>query len=262
MPTPTLKLKSVGIIAEVNDVLHTATHYLAADDAHVQRLLHEAQATIHANAAEAYNAMGSVYQLIGDYEKSRYNIDNAIKLAPSNYVYLLNKSACLINLGFFTEAQRIFDRLAKPELGFFTHAWNQGYVCGAFASMERHLQKAQVMGLDLQGLDTKTAARAARVLDKAGVADSDIGSVLDTAGALLREQRLFYIGEVPSIRVFDGPDENWFVEMSYDVGISPSEAHALYKKFVDQIVHRDSKASFVLSVSFRSRGMNHERSAA
>lgn len=262
MATPTPKLKIAGVFGEVNEILSVAPHYLSANDPRVLRFLYEAQAAINVDAAEAYSALGSVYQLIGDNEKARYSIDNAIKLAPSNYVYLLNKCAGLVNLGFFREAQQVFDRVARPETGFFTKVWDMGYVCGAFSSMTQHLQRASTMGLDLNGLDIKTAARAARVLEKAGLTDADIGSMLDAVGVLLRENRLFYLGVVPIVRVFDGPDQDWFIEMSYDVGVPPAEAHALYKKLVDEMMRRDSKASLVLSVSFRGMEIEHERSAA
>lgn len=262
MAAPTPKPKTVGIFDEVNEILSSATHYLSANDERVQRLLREAQSSIKVNAAEAYSVKGSIYQLTGEHDQARYSIDNAIKLAPSNYVYLQNKCAGLVNLGFFLEAQQVFDRLADPKTGFFTRAWNMGYVCGAFASMTQHLEKALRLGLDLSGLDIMTAPQAARVLKKAGLTDADIGSTLDAVGALLRENRLFYLGQTPTIRVFDKPDQDSFIEMSYDVGIAPAEAHALYKKFVDQMMRNSSKASSALSVSFRARGMERERSAA
>ena len=262
MPAPTPKLKAASVVTEVNDILRAATHYLGQDDPRVSRLMHDAESMIKVDPAEAYSVMGCVSQLVGDYEKAIYSIDNAIKLAPSRFGYLLNKCGYLLNLGFFADAQSVFDQVARPELGMFTRAWNHGYVCGAFESMVRHLEKARLMQLDLEGLDIQTAQKAAKVLEAKRVSQSDVGFFLNIAGSVLREHKLFYLGLVPSVHVVDDPDSDWFISISYDVGVPLSKAHELYSKLIDQLVGHAPVAPQILSVSFRSGGEQYERSAA
>jgi hypothetical protein len=235
MPAPTPSLKSVEVLAKVNAILAgDVSHFIPEDDATIQRLLRDAARSISANPAYAYAALAGVYQLTGNAEKARYNADNALKLASSEYRLIGHKSSILINLGFCSEALEVYQRGSNPEFGQMTWMWPQGYACGAFNSMVKHLRRARAMQIDLHGLDTETAEKAAAVLEKTGISESQIATALDIIGTVLREHKLFYLGPIPKVTVFDEPGHEPFIHMAYSVGVASSSAHELYQEFVDR----------------------------
>jgi hypothetical protein len=200
--------------------------------------------------------------LVGDVDGARYHIDNALQLDSGSPVYLANKLSILVNSGLFLEAQALFDVAADPEKGQFTRAWPIGYVCGAFQSMCRLLHKARAMELQLDEVDTATAQDAGQLLARLGVSDKDVSSVLDVAGAVLRENKLFYYGSVPHVVVFDDPDRSSFLSVTYEVGVSGEEAHALYMSVVEKLATSIEPKTQVVSVGFREALLKRERSAA
>ena len=78
----------------------------------------------------------------------------------------------------------------------------------------------------------------------------------------MRQNKLFFIGTVTQITVFRETGLSPFIEMVFDFGISPEEAHTLYERYVDALVEMKPSAPSQLSVSFRSRVQRHERDAA
>ena len=245
----------------INALVIKTTRYLAPDDMQLRRLIRQAEQLIGADAAQGHSALAALYQLTGDRERTLHHIDNAIQLAPSTLDHLGNKATNLANLGYYSEAQIFFDRAVDPEKGKMTFGWGKGCIYGAFRTMLRHLQRAREMTLELSGLDTEIAERAAAVLEKAGVTDADIAKVLDIFGGVVRQRRLFYAGQAPQVIVFDEIGQEPFIEMVFDFDVPPAEAHKIYLEFVDQVIEKMPAAPSVLSVSCRSWA-EHERSAA
>jgi Tfp pilus assembly protein PilF len=263
MTAPTPKTKAQTVLEDINNVVTEATHYLAPDDWNVRRLLRLTDELIRVEPATGHSAKGGVYQLTGDVERVNYHDDNAIALAPSDATFDANKCSHLSNLGFFSEAQKYFDRGVNPERGKMTQTWHRGYLCGAFQTMVRHLDKARNnMKLDLEGLDTDTAERAAKVLGKRGASDSDVAEVLDLAGQVLRADSLFFVGPCPCVGVFDHAGHEPFVEITFDLDASTKQVHELYRRFVDLMTEELPATPSPLSVVFRPWKRQHERSAA
>jgi hypothetical protein len=252
MAAPIPATKAGGVIARTNLLIRDLTHYLPEDDARVQELLRDAKSGIKTVAAEAYSALACVHELTGNRKAAIYCIDNAIQLAPSEATFKANKCSILLNLGFFAEAQPLFQRTADPELGFMTMYWHRGFTCGAYQTMVEHLSKARKMGIEVEGLDTATAEKAAMVLVKTGTNQAELGRVLDVAGEVLRDNRLFYVGKQASVTVFDEPGQSPFIQMVYQVGISADEAVDLYFDFVDRVTARFPNLPSALTVGFRS----------
>jgi tetratricopeptide (TPR) repeat protein len=262
MPAPIPKLKSVEVMDRVNAILKDLTAYVPEDNVEIRRLLKDSEASIKVNPALGHAALSVVYQIIGNAEKARYHIDNAIKLAPSEHLLLVNKSSILINLGFYSEALPVYVKSASPESGHMTLAWLQGYVCGAFTTMATHLKKARKMQLDLKGSDVETAERAAAVLEQTGVDERELAGTLDFLGAVLRDHKLFYVGVTPHVVVFNEPDHDPFIRMSYQVAVSPTDSHRIYMEFIERMTTARRTPPSCLSVSVRSHKTQHARQAA
>lgn len=251
------------VIERTNAVLGGAVSYLPEDDFRFKELLREAKASIPASPAVAHAAIACVYQLIGDATNARHHANNAIQLAPGNPDLYTNKSTILANLGYFSEAQEPFAKGSDPERGQMTQVWKKGYIKAAFQMMRQYLEKARLMKLDLAGLDTSTAETAARIMDKAGVTDADLGRMLDVAGEVLREHRLFYIGAAPQVLAIDEPGHDPFIQMTFGVALTPSAAVDLYMEFIERVTTTRENLPGILSVAFSGKGEHaNERSAA
>ena len=262
MPAPIPKLKSVDVIDRVNAILKDLTTFVPESDLEVRRLLKDSEDSIKASPALGHAALSSVYQIIGNAEKARYHIENAIKLAPSEYALIGNQSSILANLGFYSEALRVYEKSANPELGQMTWVWPQGYAIGAFSTMVKHLTKARKMELDLKGLDVETAEKCAVVLQKSRVTESQIVAALEFVGSVLRDHKLFFVGPNPRVAVFNEPGQEPFIRMTYGVAVSPSAAHQLYLEFIDRTVKAEVPIPNCLSVSLRSAKPDYASKAA
>lgn len=262
MPAPIPKLKSVEVIDQVNVILKDLAQFIPEDDLVIRRLLKDAENSIKANPAFGHAALASVYQLTGNVEQALHHANNAIELASGEYTLLGNKSSILANLGFYSEALRAFEKSANPELGQMTWVWPQGYTCGAFSTMVKYLKKARKMNLDLKGLDVETAEKAAGLLERIGVNESQIAAALDFVGDVLRRHKLFYVGMTPKVTVFDEPEHEPFIRTTYSVVVSPSAAHDLYREFIARAVQAQVSIPGCLSVSVRSFKPEHARQAA
>jgi len=246
----------------VNAILKDLTAFVPEADLDIRRLLKDSEESIKAHPAFGHAALGSVYQIMGNAEKARYHMENAIKLAPSEHVLLANYSSILANLGFYCEALRVYERAADPKLGQMTWAWPQGYVFGAFTTMVKHLKRARKMKFDLKGLDVETAEKGAVVLERTEISESQVAAALEFVGATLRDHKLFYVGPTPRVAVYDEPGQEPFIRMTYSVAVSSSIAHEIYLEFVDRAVKAHVPIPNFLSVSVRSAKPDHARKAA
>lgn len=261
MTAGTPKTKDDEIRDQVNALVSATTRHLQADDFALKRMMKVVEQLRNADPAATDSHLAALVQLTGDRERTLHLIDNAIALAPGQLNFVENKAANLGNLGYFSEAQRFYAIAADPERGFMTRAWHKGYIYGSFQTMRNCFEKSKKMELPLNGLDVDTALRAAAVLDAVKATDANVGKVLDVLGGVMRERRLFYAGQRPQVVVFDTPGQDPFIEMIFDVDVSPVDAHALYVEFVDRVLNTLPNAPQVLTVSCRSWG-ERERSAA
>jgi hypothetical protein len=254
---------SEEVFAEIGAVLRRLTHYLSPGEWDIKRLNKMAEQLLNADEAVGSNALATVWQMTGDRNKAVRHIDNAIEHAGNKPFHVAAKVSILCNLGYFSEALAIFKEYSAPEKGNMTNAWKRGYLCGAFRTMNSYLPKAKKMQFELGALDIDTAVRAANVTEKAGVSDEDVAKVLDVAGAVLRKHKLFFVGEGLRVNVFDTEaDHDPFIEISFDLEVSSSEAHSLYQEFVDQVTQNVPVVPSVVTVSFRPWKQQHERNAA
>ncbi len=263
MPSGVPQPNSEQVFEEISLVLRRLTRYLPSTDWDVKRLNKMAEQLSNANEVEGANALATIWQMTGDRDKALRYADHAIDHAQNSLFYCSSKLAILSNLGYFSEALSLFKYCSPPEKGNMTNAWKRGYLCGAFRTMKSHLPKATKMGFELGGLDIDTAARAANVMEKAGVSDEDVAKIMDVAGRVLRDHKLFFVGDGLRVSVFNTEAEHDpFIEISFDLDVSSKEAQGLYLEFVDQVTQNVPVVPAVVTVSFRPGKQPHERNAA
>lgn len=258
----TPRTKGSNVLDRINAVLRETTHYLPREDWNVRQLLHLAEDLVQADPPTGHSAIAAVYQLTGDIDAVRHHSANAIKLAPGEPILSRNYATHLANLGFFSEAQEEFVRIANPERGMMSATWPIGYRSGAFCTMARYLAKARTMELELNGIDVQTAEQAAELLARVDVTDASVAAVLDQVGQVMRDNKLFFVGEGPAVSVWNDPGCSPFIEYVFQFEVPSPDAQRLYLDFIDAMTKSVPAMPDVLSVLFRAWNREHERSAA
>lgn len=226
--------------------------YRHVDDFEIRSLINDARKLIKADAASGYLFLALIYQLCGDATVARYHLENARKLNHDNQ-YEGASNSILINLGYFSEAQSHYRLFADPCYGQFLVAGMSGLACGAFHTVDSFVKQAEKMQLDLTNVPVTRVAHAAKVLENNSITDDLTGKIIDVAGEVMREYRIFYSNELPDIDVVDGFGENPdCVYMTYYVGVSAGVAAEMYSKLADRLCDRFSELPAAFHVGFRS----------
>ncbi|MCK9380826.1 MAG: hypothetical protein M0P95_07135 [Sulfuritalea sp.] len=196
-----------------------------------------------------------VAQLAGNIDKVRHHIDNAKALTGR-----LEAARAAVpvfgNLGLFSDALAAARIAYHPITGC-------GWLCAdvvvgisncAFRTFDDFLTQAEEMKIDLSAIteDRKVIARAARVLEAAGVTDDAVARMIDIAGEVMRDHRLIYQGQTPDVDIDDRPGLGNCVYVTYRVRATAAEAADLYAEMVEKITDRINPIPSAFHVSLRA----------
>jgi len=250
--------KGNEISAEINRILSSARTYDSVDEITFRRLEVQAKKVVSANPVEGHNVLASLYGLRGDIAKAREHFSILANLSQEP-ILATNKTAILLNAGFFGEVQKLFAIAANPQMGFFTGIWDHGIACGAFRTLHAFLSTARKMELDLKGINVDLVERAVRFLDANAISDESLAAMLDVAGEMLRENRLFFIGRAPTVFVGDHDSLESFFEITFQVGLSGKAAAALDRELGHRLLTRLPDMPFEVMLHFESGLPTNER---
>jgi len=217
------------LVNEINKLLVDSRNYWSRDNLTFRRLESEARKLLKANAAEGHNVLAQLYTLTGDIDEAIQHVDAAINLRYDSAI-VCNKAGLLVNFGKFQAAQEWFERGAAPERGQFTARWKIGLCAGSFHTLMRFGATARKMELDLDQIDLATVERAVRIFDEDKIDDVRLGAIFDVAGELLREERVFFLGDGPEIFVWDRDAIERHVEVTFRLPVSSRRSIELDKE--------------------------------
>lgn len=250
------KIVPATIANQLNDsiehMLLVATKYLNINDFEIRRLIAEAKKLQKVDAYAGHLALGNIYHLCGDHVQMRYFHRNADRLR-----YDLNthgwSTACECNLGFVSIAQEHFGIVGEPKSGEFTKAFTLGLACGAFQLLGEYIEQAEKMQLDLTGLPVSLAKEAREVLSNAGITDADVAAMLDIAGEIMREERVFYAGNPEQMVMIETGDslDSSCVHMTYWIPLSGKQVAVMATRMDDKIAETIERIPDQFQVSFR-----------
>lgn len=210
------------IISGVVSLLSQSPHYLASNNFTFRRIQEDARKIVAADAATGHLMLAYVQQLVGDREAVRYHLDNALKLGVARTRAAEVGLICSINLGQFSAAQAYFAVAEDPRNGTTSDSDNRGLICGAFRQLVEFGDIAMRMG---KGLPDSAAAHnyrlSAQVLDVTGTTDEETAALLDLAGQILHERRLFVAGIPPDLITLNDEEKGHCVFMTFLVRESP-----------------------------------------
>lgn len=245
-----LATKGSQLIQDANRLLDNLRHYLPKDDLRLRRLLAEADKLMHADPREAHSIKGMVYQLSGDFEQALSHMDIAINLGPENPIGIANKCSVLINSGYFSEAQKLYVKVGSPEKGNFPMGTLLGLGTGAYREMDKFLDVARKMKLDLAAFDAGTIGNAARLMNKHGLSDEELARFLDVAGEIMREENVVFC-DMPEVFAWDASDDP-ALSITYKLPVDAYRAEQLDCELAERLVDRFSQIPWFLSVSISS----------
>lgn len=239
---------SVELMDKICDLQVVSNCFLDKNEFKIARLLADIRKLATVDAYAAHIAYGAVHQLCGDVEQMRDHFKNAAKIG--NVLIAEGQSTIgEINVGFASVAQELYRRSADPTGGYFTKTYHLAKCCGAFQMVRAFTERAKEMKIDLADINTDENERVATLLAEAGVSDADVATMLDLAGEVLREERIFPTGE-PEIEVDDDSLQPC-VYYRYSLPASPADTAKMFDRLAYKIATRLDSIPDAFHVSFR-----------
>ena len=116
--------------------------------------------------------------------------------------------------------------------------------------MQNAIEQARKLKIDFTGLNIDVLESANRILASHGLSDVETVEILNIAGEVLRENRLFYQGDCPEADPveIDGVESCVFV--SYRIGVTPNQAADMTAELSLRIAQRVKNIPNGFSVGF------------
>ena len=240
MPARSLKATIAKDLHEEIFALATSTGaFLEPESFDIRRLLREADNLQGVNAVEGSVAKANIYALTGHIDLVDRWLSNA-RANGGNGTCLLASYCARFNLGFFSEAHELYPAALRTVAGSIAHPGLGGVNCAAFSAVIEAY--AEVERLKMSELETEAFAMAAEIakeanalLKRLGATEADVTAILDVAGEVLREAKVFFVGNLSQVTVVDRPqDAGLLVELT--VPCDAVTANVMTERVLERIV--------------------------
>ena len=218
--------KSNELIEEINEFLESARAYRTEDEFWFRQKKREAEKLLKVSPIEGHNVLGNLYGTAGDLGGVVRHFDMATKIENLPILWG-NRAGIISNLGYFSDAQDAYAIAAAPEQGYFSNHLSLGLLVGAFHKIVELSAIALRMNSTFDREKFDIARRAAMLMDEFSVTDRDLGTILDVAGEILREERMFFMGNMPNILVWDQDATEKYLAISFRLPVSGHRASVL-----------------------------------
>lgn len=215
---------------QVKAWLRAATGYAEKSDFRVKLWLRDAERLAGVNAASGSIIRALVFQCVGDIESALYWSNNVRQLGNSTEAAKL-EAIILSNLGYFTKAAEQISNMAAADRAV---DWQVLVLCGSFSGLLEADQRFPDAAAEGFKAAVALADGCRMSLGALRISEAHLRQVLDLAGEVLRERRLFFIGETPVIHAHD---EGVLYELLIDV--EPAKAAELTNEVVHRMVASD-----------------------
>lgn len=239
-------------------LIERAVSYRDEADFELASLARDARKLLAADAASAHVVLGMLECLKGRKDTSDRHFDSARSLhAPISL--LANWWCAKLNLGYMSEAEALTSVMLDPrsDIKSFLTTGPIAFTCGSIKATCELIDRANAMNTDLKSFPVETYRRAQKLMDEFGLSDSDLADVLDVAGEVLREHKLFYAGPAAKLEVIDAPfypDRGLY--FLFDVGTSAADAAGMYAELAGKMCDKFDPLPEGVHVSFRGIGAN------
>jgi hypothetical protein len=244
---------------KLNELWQSARRYYDDSDWRVKQVEKLAKQLLKSDPIAGWAILSGVSALTGDVKSTYERIDNALRLSTQPSVFL-SKAGTLANLGYFSEGGRAFRQALSVDVLPWRLISEKATATGSILAFDEALKRAGNMPTAVPDDIRKTTVLAASILRQNNVSDEDVGGWMDRAGEILREHRLFYVGDVLFFATME--EEFGQVDLSFLVDVDSEQA----TKFNLDLVKRCARAGIIppecFSFGFRSSPALNERIAA
>jgi hypothetical protein len=188
------------VVDEVN-LLLAVGRYADPFDLKLRQIKREAEKVRDAEPAEGWALLSCVHSILGEAAEVDRCFQASRRLAKIP-VAIENYMANLGNLGYFSRAHEVFLEEGHPTKGMLSTLGEVGFRSGSIHAFVSYYQLAKEMKQDLAALPIDDALKAASILSRAGVSDSQIAKHLDAVGSVLRRHSIFFHGDA-QVRIAD-----------------------------------------------------------
>lgn len=210
------------VLDGVKDILVDAHRHVEHDDFKYRRLLDEAKKVIHASPAEGHLLTAFTKQVSGDLEAVRGHLENALRFGATKLQTSEVGMTCYLNLGVFSAAKHCYSIAGDPVNGGFSDTYELGMACGAFRQHQRFEELAMRMKINVDDSSLRSKYHSAvEVLNETGTSDEEISELLDIAGEMLLERKLFFVGPLPDLCVLNDADNGQCVFLTLAIAEAP-----------------------------------------
>ncbi len=178
---------------EVDELLSSGLNYIDPSSFLYRRLIKETESLIRVDSVRGYIAKAAVVHFTGDYKQALDLVKIAERIEPNNSDLGSVYCQILADLGYFSEAYNHYQERSLWEQGNSpVFVFSGGIMVGAIRTVKQRMIEAQTMNIVLPGQNYQSAVNlAVEVLDKTGTTESQITSIMDCAGEILRQNRIF-----------------------------------------------------------------------
>lgn len=225
----------------IEGLIADATHYLSPFDRNLTRLKDELDVLGKADAGARSVLLSLIYGLCGDRVQCDYYLNNAERIhAPSEQIKLA-RITTLLNLGYSSEALDEMQRIDITEHGLPRRMMSNQPANGAFHTLDSLFERAT--RLQIPNLPDRTSiSPVVEIMDSWGDTDQDYCAALDIAGEILREHKLFFIGNAEATAVHMPSDGSaGYVKLVYKVAVDADTSMDMTLDYVDRIARSGRK---------------------
>lgn len=206
--------------AKLARLVYETRSFLPAGAWSLKLLLAEADKLTRADAAAGSLAKAMVMSLTGSLGDALYWVKNARNFT-SDFGPDGTEMVIKANLHHFSEAAVLFDRICEESDAIALLNLQFGPLLGCFRTTMEVADRANAKGIPVEAQDEADISReVVAALSRLQIAESDVRAMLDVAGEVMRERRLFTVGTSPMIDVhMDGDGASILIQYIVDVPI-------------------------------------------
>lgn len=242
------------VISEINLRLATGRPIGECDIFWLNSISIDANKLLKVEAVSGYIALAGLAQLQLNEDEAREKIKCATNLRCDPYT-LSQKFVILSNFGYFSEVLPLIDMALMPGDGYFIEHYHAIYGAGAFQKLLSFQDKAASMKIDLGGLPTDVLKKAANILNSASISDEKAASIMDIAGAMLRDNKLIAAGDV-DLAVDDDFGHLPVVFLTIPINVDSDVAADMTFELCEKILSQDPQYSPSFNVGFRAKSVS------
>lgn len=163
----------------------------------------------------------------------------------------INRLVILSNYSQAQESRELYREHCGPHTGYFTSTISYGIAAGAFHTIARFARDAERMHLDkVEKIGLEKIYMIDDLLSDFGISDEESGQLIETAGSILIEHGLMFLGTGPQIDVIDVPGELRTLHLTYRIATTATKAIEIYLEFIARLMNKGQTIPPGLHISF------------